>query len=116
VVLLGSYFAARTLKQTRSDQRASRMLQAIELTASDRPVARIGAIGVLNSLAVSAERRREAETLRVILNVLDAVRRREQDASVSAVAEDAYRAVQEQSTSASPGAPRRTAALDDEGH
>jgi hypothetical protein len=73
VVLLGSYFAARTLKQTRSDQRATRILKAIEMVGHERPAVRVGALWTLVDLASSSDARRESNQIRAVLAVLDAV-------------------------------------------
>jgi hypothetical protein len=73
VVLLGSYFAARTLKQTRADQRASRILKAIEMVGDDLPAIRVGAMWTLLELASSSSGRRESGQVDVILAVLGAM-------------------------------------------
>lgn len=51
VVLIGSYFAARTLKQSRADQRDARILTAIGLVGNEHPEVRIGALLALGELA-----------------------------------------------------------------
>jgi hypothetical protein len=73
VVLLGSYFAARTLKQTRADQRATRILKAIEMVGDDLPAVRVGAMWTLLEIASSSEGRRERSQVEAILAVLSAV-------------------------------------------
>ena len=51
VVLIGSYFAARTLKQSRADQRDARVLTALGLVGSESPEVRVGGLLVLGELA-----------------------------------------------------------------
>ena len=46
VLLIDSYFAARTLKQSRADQRDARILMAIGLVGSESPEVRVRAEAV----------------------------------------------------------------------
>jgi len=71
VVLLGSYFAARTLKQTRADQRATRILKAIELVGNEHVAVRAGALWTLVDLANSSDGERESSQVPAIVAVLD---------------------------------------------
>ena len=73
LVVLGSYFAARTLKQTRADQRASRMLTATEMVASDSDPVRLGAMWVLVDLLDSTAGKREEGVASAIRCVLGSV-------------------------------------------
>jgi hypothetical protein len=55
LLLLGSYFAARTLRQSGADQRANRALKAIEMIRSeDEKISEAGR-AVLSSLTTPAE-------------------------------------------------------------
>lgn len=74
LLLLGSYFAARTLKQTRADQRAGRVLQAIQMLENKSPEVRIGAVWALVGLAVSSEGPRERADANVIWEVVQQLR------------------------------------------
>lgn len=74
VVLLGAYFTARTLKQSRADHRIARMLEAIKMTADDEPPVWLGGILILGELARTSERtrgeKRQADVVRAVLGDL----------------------------------------------
>jgi hypothetical protein len=73
LLVLGAYFTARTLKQTRADQRATRMLKAIEMLENGSGPARLGAMWTLVDLGKSAERKREDWLKTAIRSVLSSV-------------------------------------------
>jgi hypothetical protein len=73
LLLLSSYFAARTLKQTRADQRMGRILDAINLLDGEqttRGAVRAGAVLVLVNLAETSKDAREARQVAIIKRVL----------------------------------------------
>lgn len=73
VVLIGSYFAARTLKQSRADQRDSRILAAIGLVGNERPEVRVGALLVLGELAKSTGDAQRDDYLAAIRETVETV-------------------------------------------
>jgi len=73
LLLLSSYFAARTLKQTRTDQRTGRILQATELLASESTAVQRGAISVLVDIAESSKGRREQKQVTIIQGLIAAL-------------------------------------------
>ncbi len=95
LLLLSSYFAARTLKQTRADQRTGRILEATQLLADVSVSVRFGAISVLLNLAESSKGLREGEQVAIIRGVL-AARSHEaatHDAELSMVIDRAVRRI-----------------------
>jgi hypothetical protein len=51
LLLLGSYYGARTLKENGASHRADQTLKALELTANECPAVRGGAVHVLLAIA-----------------------------------------------------------------
>jgi hypothetical protein len=51
LLLLGSYYGARTLKETHADRNADRILKAIELAGSSDRIVRLGAAEMLRETA-----------------------------------------------------------------
>ncbi len=78
LLVVGSYYAARTLMENRADQRAAQMLRAIELTAHPSAAVRSGAVGVLIEIAESSADR-EVRRLETISSVLKKVRAEHED-------------------------------------
>jgi hypothetical protein len=72
LLLLGSYFAARTLKQTAADQRANRALQAIQLLEHESGPVSKGARAMLTALRDTSSGKREEALRTAIKQALDA--------------------------------------------
>jgi hypothetical protein len=74
LLLLGSYYAARTLKENRTDKRTDQILKAIELLAKhDDSGLTAGAVSTLEELAASSDGKREEWQRRVIERVLECI-------------------------------------------
>jgi hypothetical protein len=74
LLVLGSYYAARTLKENRTDKRTDQILKAIELLAKheERGV-RAGAESMLRELAKTSDGEREEWQRRVISQALEPI-------------------------------------------
>ena len=70
LLLLGSYYGARTLKENRTDKRTDQMLKAIELLAADDSAIRAGAVATLQALRDSASGAQEEWQKQVITEIL----------------------------------------------
>lgn len=82
LLLLGSYYAARTLTENRADRRVDQILKAIELTAHNSSAVRRGAARILISVAYdigNASGGLEADRVAAIGSVLDAMRQQHPD-------------------------------------
>jgi hypothetical protein len=73
VILIGSYFAARTLKQSRADQRDARILTAIGLVGDEQPQVRIGGLLALAELAKTTGGRYRDDYLAAIRETVQTV-------------------------------------------
>jgi len=76
IVLLGAYFTARTLKQSRAEHRLARMQEAIKMTGDDHPSVALGGMLILNELARTSDEtrgeKRQAVLVRAVLAELAA--------------------------------------------